>query len=165
MKAIYGEVVDLKLVRTRQVMQVVVEVPIEAHRPVVNMVGLNSRVLVTLANLPSGVGFGVVDGEEPEPEMRAEPATRVAKPHPGGFGQLGARCSLAVRWCKSPEFWEWFAGVVATPISDEETATRLLREHLKVGTRADLDRLPVAAEGFDSLRKMYIAHQASQAVT
>ncbi len=175
MKAVYGEVVDLKLVRTRSVLAITIEVPIEAHRAVVNLLTIGEPALLHPGAIPAP--FGVVESpEQAEPaapaaektaEKPAEPPAKTDHPaaqkptgaHHGGFGDLPPLCSLCVRWCSNPAFREWLAEAFLVDIPNEEEAAAFIRSYCGVKSRKELDTDPLARTLFDTdIRAPYMEH-------
>ncbi len=151
MKVVYGEVSDIKLVRSRSVVIVSIEVPIEAHRAVVNLLELGASALLMPASLDSP--FGVTGGEPVESKQETPNET---KKHPGGFGHLGPLCSLAVRWCKDEHFRTWASSLSGIDIDTEDDASTWIKSYCDVDSRSDIDGNRAAAERFSLLRKMYM---------
>lgn len=82
-------------------------------------------------------------------QTAAEPAPEREK--------LGPLAMLAVRWCKSPEFWNWLSYKM-TCKSEAEARDRILR-HCEVTSRKELDTDPDAASRFEqAFRKPFAIH-------
>jgi len=168
MKAVYGEIVDIKLIRSRAMMSVTMEVPIEFHRAVVNLLNVGGPALLTPTHIEAP--FGVIDSAAKH--ERAEPAP--AEPEPAGekvvdhprrhsFGGLGPLCSLAVRWCKDEKFQAWLEKEFDAPIKSEQDASEFIRTYCGVSSRADLDTNPDAKATFEDVREAYSAYLARAA--
>ena len=165
MKAVYGEVVDIKLVRSRAMLAVTMEVPIEFHRAVVNLLSVGGPALLTPTHIEAP--FGVVDSEvKHELPAQAAPAAAekvVDHPRKHSFGGLGPLCSLAVRWCKDEKFQKWLAMNFDCPINNEQDASEFIRTYCGVSSRADLDTNEDAKSMFEVVREGYSAHLARAA--
>lgn len=72
----------------------------------------------------------------------------------------GPLAKLAGMWCNEPEFWKFCAGRfdVADAVTNAEEAADLVRFICTIGSRAELDSDPAAAERFEKhFRLPYMA--------
>jgi len=95
MKAAFGTVENVRKVPSRQIVQVIIELPIESYVAAVTLLD-GQRVLVTTSDLH--MPFGVIDGSEPEVK---QPEAKEPKE------KMGPLCSWAVMRCQEPEFQEF----------------------------------------------------------
>lgn len=82
-------------------------------------------------------------------QTAAEPAPEREK--------LGPLAMLAVRWCKSPEFWNWLSDRYSC---DNEAHARMrILKHCQIASRKELDTDSVAAALFETaFRKPFSKH-------
>ena len=140
MKAAFGTVENVRKVPSRQIVQVIIELPIESYVAAVTLLD-GQKVLVTVSDL--NMPFGVIDGSEPEvkkPEAN-EPKEKI-----------GPLCSWAVMRCKEPEFQKFMrkmrSGVVGDLDDSEESAKFYICEMIAISSRKELDKNPKAALAF-----------------
>lgn len=83
MKALYGEVTEVKKIISRQVARLHIEFPVEAFKDVVQLLD-DQRVLVTIApSALASVPFGIVEAEEADDAPEPEAAVLAVDHHPG----------------------------------------------------------------------------------
>lgn len=133
--AISGTYSDLKLVKTRSVAQIVIEVPIEQAEAVVRTFGIpqpGKEIPVALARL----------GERP-----AEP-----KPKKGSMAQRAAiLCGDPVYRKFLSERYENF------DVTNSNAAAKITRDLCGVESRADIDADPEAAKRWDAILGSFLA--------
>ena len=141
--AIKGDYVDLRFVKGRKVLQIVVECPIEAGPSVVQAFGTpnpETNIPVALARL----------NEEPKPEPVKERRS---------FDELRPS-QQAGMLCQQGDFRTFLAersGCTHFKTLDIDMAADDVREHCEVHSRADLDTNPTAAGLWQSLRAEFEA--------
>jgi len=160
--AIQGDYVDLRFIKTRKVLQIVIELPIEAGPAVVHAFGTplpDTTVPVAVARLSTpdstyGVNSGPSQCTPPKERRNFNAMTRAQ--------QAGILCNED-RFQKflevvhkhiflSPET------VLGLPeINRKDQAAALVRRICKVNSRADLDTTLAAGEKWDALEKKYRA--------
>lgn len=135
--AFAGTYSDLKLVKSRSVAQVVVEIPIEKAEGFIAAFGMpipgaERPVALALLNLPT---------DKPE-QPKAVPA--------GGEKTPEERMVIrAIMLCKDFRFQEWICGTNYPP--NEDNATDLMRKKLNITTRAHIAKFASAQRQFLAL--------------
>lgn len=131
---IQGTFADLKTVKTRSVVQMVVEVPIEQGEQIVRAFGFpqpGQEVNVAVAR--------IVPGAKPQEQAKPEPTDGHKRfedmPRPQQAGIL----------CNDKSFMEWMGA------GDTNMAAAILRQRLGVQSRADLKTDTEAAGKWDAL--------------
>lgn len=137
MQAIHGHAVDVKKVRSRQVVLIQVEVPIEQYAAVVAAVD-DSKVLVTRSELDAP--YGILDSREPEP--MADP---IEKPKGGPLSKW------AGMMCNSAEFRSFLAMSFSRPCNSSTDARHIILDLCGIKSRAELDHSVRAQRIFDDL--------------
>lgn len=143
-----GVFADLKTVRTRSIVQMVIEIPVERAEEVVQMFGFpqpGAEVPVAVARLVQPV------------------APKVEQPTPDGprFNDL-PRAKQAGILCREPEFWRFIEKEYCAPgltVQNADEAAQSVRAWCGVGSRADLSADPEAADQWDEMRDAYRAWQ------
>ncbi len=145
----FGQVVTVRPIPTRQVTQIVIEIPDNYHVAATAMLfGKNAFVLT--ANPKASIPFGVVpldkmndtDGAtEASANNAADKSSRV------GFRQGGLNVSVdPVRWlgmqCQSAMFMNWIGA------KDAQEAAAAARKVCGVESRAEISKNPAALERF-----------------
>jgi hypothetical protein len=135
LKATYA---DLKTVKTRSTVQIILEMPIEALPEVVSLLGApvpGNEVWVAIARLRSGT------------EDVAEPPARK--------GTLAQQAGIL---CADKAFWKFLnakGGMSDEDISTTEAAAKMLRWICQIDSRTALDQDSIAATRFHDLRADY----------
>jgi hypothetical protein len=133
--AIAGTFADLKTVKTRGVLQMVIEVPIEQGAHVVEAFGFpqpGAEIPVAVARLVAG--HQTIE-HEPEPQSEAKQinssAVATEKPY----------ATRAVMLAKDEAFQRFALGFASPDAAEtaEEVATRFIREHCRVFSRSQLN--------------------------
>lgn len=142
---IQGTYTDLKVVRSRKVCQIVVEIPLETSKAFVDAFGMpnpGSETWVALARLNAGV----TASEEGRKERRR-------------FNEM-PRAQQAALACNDPVFQafiqEEFGGQKGA-----DAAADAVRLECEVDTRAELDRNRRAAARWDDLHGRYLGWRAA----
>lgn len=135
-----GNYSDFKLVKTRAVCQIVVEIPIEQAELAVKMFGIPRSgteiwVAVALMDVP--------------PKPAIEPAAR--KP----FHELKLSAQAALK-CDDADFWEWLAGDSAPEVNSPDEAAIAVRAACQVASRSEFDSNPEAAARWQDLLRRYV---------
>lgn len=133
--AIQGNYADFKLVKTRSVAQIIVEVPIERAEQVVKMLGLP-----------------VPAKEIPVVVARWKPALNKVQDRPTTARKPAATERTRSQWagirCNDPTWRQWFfRGRELTP----DEAAGMLRRKLSIQSRKELDSNPAKAAAWDKL--------------
>lgn len=146
MKAVYAVVDTVKPVPSRNVSIIQLEVPMEDHVAITELL-FGKTALVVPMSLDGVRRYGVQDTDNPI----AEPREKRGKPI----------ASLLGRWCKSASFWEWLNtqewSTPVRPVDDEHCAVLLMHDVLDVSSRAEIDGDPRAEHDFHELiRRPYM---------
>lgn len=135
---IQGNYSDLKFIKTRSVVQIIIEVPIEQGEAVVKAFGCpqpGSEIPVAIARLM------------PDNEEKLEPAKRHFDDMP--------RSQQAGILCNDETFQKWLMGEPPFPDSSEidrvEYTASTLRDRLGISSRIELSSNDAAAEKWDSM--------------
>lgn len=140
--AIAGVYSDLKPVKTRGVLQIVIEVPMERADEVTRAFGWPQQgesqwlAVARMANEPA---------PEPEPQPQDKPQRR--------FEEM-PRSQQAALKCQDDDFQEWI-GARGRPEHRETDTIHHLRERLGVESRSQLDTNAEAAKRWDALLLRY----------
>lgn len=140
---IAGNYADFKLVKTRSVCQLVVEIPIEQAEIAVRMFGIprgGAEIWVAVARL-----------EQAPPKPVASPKERVR------FHTLKPSAQAALK-CEDVEFWEWLSvGDGEGPVvNNTDEAALAVRAACQVGSRSEFDSNPEAAARWQDLLRRYV---------
>jgi hypothetical protein len=153
---ILGTYADLKIIKTRSVVQIVVEVPLERGKEVTDLLGLpqpNAEIPVVIARMDAEkIKSNVVQIEDHRP---AEDMPLDDDPHkpPRPLSQIaGILCNSAVF---QKFIQEGSDGWNHRPTTDE--AADWLRTNCGVKSRAELNSNEVAAQRFRKIRAEYQA--------
>lgn len=147
LKASYA---DLKTVKTRSTVQIILEMPIEALTDVVGLLGApvpGNEVWVAVARL--------------RPEATATPQIAHAndeEPLPAG-GPSRSLAQIAAMLCDKPTFKQYIYERSADwdHVPNKEEATEWLRSACSIQSRRELDNNPEAARRFREIRSSYKA--------
>ncbi len=143
--AIQGTFADLKTVKTRSVVQMIIEVPIEQGKQVVDAFGFpqpGSEIPVAVARLnPSAA--------KQEKPTRKPAATRAEKRH---WNEMSRVQQAAIR-CNNYD-WRHWAGLPDT--WGAEDVAQWLRQSLVIESRKELDTDPEKAAAWDALDGRFI---------
>lgn len=128
MKAIHSHVVNVKKIPSRQVVQIIAEIPAEHYAQAVTLFD-DKRVLITEAALemPYGVVSGNQPQEAPEPEKKG--------------GELSKWCAMR---CNESEFRWWLADQFNKSCQTPEDAKQLICDFCGIESRRELDHDPKA---------------------
>lgn len=137
MQAVHGHVVDVKKIRTRQVVQIVTEIPTEHYAQTVAFLD-DQKVLITQSALD--LPFGVVDGSDGPKSKGPEPKQSV-----------GPLCKWAVIQCTKPGFQIWLGVLFSQKCVNEIDAKRIILEVCGITSRKDLDTNRKAHDLFNDL--------------
>lgn len=154
---IEGDYADFKIVRTRQVCQIVVEVPIEKAGEVSRLLGFplpgtNTRCAVVRLNLP-GAGASTAARERVGDEDRV-----VA----GATSPTRTNSQRAAFLLKNPDFRRFLsalAGDTPPTVTTEEQANKNLKDHFGITSKTALDSMDA---GWGALLGMFKAFQQAQ---
>ena len=138
---IAGTYADIKTIKTRGVVQIVVEIPIERGEEVVALLGFpqpSKEVPVAIARLKAEMAR--VDDLPPPPSAAHKHVgkrswSEMTKAQPAGL------------LCSAPDFLQWLRDEKGINIPGERAAAAYVREYCGVETRADID------EGQESMLK------------
>lgn len=142
--AIQGTYTDLKIVRSRKVCQIVVEIPLEASQGFVEAFGMpnpEAETWVAIARLKAGVAQAT--GEHRERRR---------------FTEL-PRSQQAAMACNDPSFQVFVKEDIGGPVigKTEYAAAECVRDYCDVQSRAHLDTNPQAGRLWDELYGRYQA--------
>lgn len=138
--AIEGSYANFRLVKTRSLCVIEIEIPVEASDHALQLLGgmprPGSEVRVAIARLREPAEA------DPAPEAAGvpEPAKKPLRPS-----------AMAGILCADPVFWKWLG------VSDEDEAARVVRGKCDIGSRAELDVDTDAAAIFQKMRDRYLA--------
>jgi len=127
--AISGTFSDLKTVKSRSVVQLVIEVPIEQGAAVIEAFGFpqpGAEIHVAVARLVAAPA--VVEREPPTEKPRRK------------FDELPQSQQAGIR-CSEGVFWRFLAEIYGLKADSPETAAAAVRKICGVESRADLDRV------------------------
>lgn len=147
-----GSYADMKIVKTRSVMQVVVEIPIEQANSFIEMFGVpvpGAEIPVAIARLNKQnevAGAGPLRPQPPKPEAEARDTPR--RP----FHELPPSQQAALK-CNDPDFQQWIGA------DDAEDAAFRVRRGCQVTSRSELDKYPEAAKRWRHLLDSYEAER------
>jgi hypothetical protein len=133
--AMQADYCDLKIIKTRKVIQVVLEIPQEA-----------GDAFIAAFGLPRS------DKNVPVAIARLDPTAKAEKPK---GGKLAQRAGIV---CGEPAFLQFLLDAHATEFrSWSEDPAAFVRCYARVGSRAELDHRPEAAQKFNNLMAEYNA--------
>ena len=141
MSAIKATFSDFKLVKTRKVAQLVMEVPIEQADDAVKALG----GLPTFAE-EQWVGIAPL-----KPEAASKPVPKQSD----RWGDLPAVKQAAIR-CQDEGFQRWITNTICPPTSDN--AADLVRQYCKVGSRSEIAESLEALKVWREIDAEYRAH-------
>src|SRR5262245_26819021 len=141
--AIQGTYSDYRRVKGRKVLQLIVEVPIEQAPEVHAAFGEPS---------PDGTTWVAVARINPNHDQLREQLVGSVEMERRRGGRLAQRAGLM---CQEPYFWRFLSDRCGHLIQDAIEAADVMRDLLKIGSRADLDHDPVAADAFRRLDREY----------
>lgn len=143
---ISGSYADFKIIKSRGVAQIVIEVPIEQAERAIAAFGLpvgGSEIHVAIARLAIGArdtaGHSQADASE-----RAKAIYQASSP-----GEQARARSILL--CRDPDFQAW------AEATDEAEAATFIRRKCRVNTRAAFATNPAALEQFLALEREYKA--------
>jgi hypothetical protein len=154
---ISGSFADYRLVKSRSVLQVIVEIPIEQQGAAFAALGYplpGTEIPVAVARLNSPAGNLQPQQERvfAEPDGYTVPNPKPSTPA-GGSKSKGERAVIrAAILCAEPRFRIWMAG---ENISTNEAAV-MLREACGVASRGDIAKDPAALDKFLKLETDYL---------
>lgn len=133
--AIAGTFADFKLIRSRGVAQLVVEVPMEQA----------DAALAALGGLPTTA----TDRWVAVARMQDKPEPVAEKPK---GGELAKRAAIL---CSDPAFQRWIFGKHGWECAGEMGAAKWLRWSLGIGSRAEIDHIPEVAHRFCQIEQQF----------
>lgn len=148
--AFSGGYADFKLVKTRQVAQVIVEIPLASAQEFVKLFGLPNPATedqIAIAKIKPGK---VIEGTS-EPKERRD------------FADLPAATQAALN-CKEPRFWAYLREEHDYHCSDENDAAAAVRHFCKVHSRGELTPRSEASHRWGLLASHYQAWNAAERV-
>ena len=135
MQAAHGQVVDVKKIRTRQVVQIITEIPAEHYAQAVALLD-DQQALITPSSLD--IPFGVVDGSD--------------SPKPKGQELKGGELSKwAAMRCQESDFRRWLAHKFMRECKTETDAKQLICDFCGIESRRELDHDAKANEIFKDM--------------
>lgn len=146
--AVTGTYSDIKLVKTRSVAVVMIEIPIETASAFVAAFGIpqpGQEVHVALARLNGA----------PKPEPA--PVASAARPAPADkrdWSELGSAQQAGMR-CAEPRFWAWLSEYTQTNIMTQEACAVALRMACGVRSRAEIASDPAAFRRWEAIDAGY----------
>jgi hypothetical protein len=137
--AISGTFSDLKTVKSRSVVQLVIEVPIEQGAAVIEAFGFpqpGAEIHVAVARL---VAASTTIEHQPKDEKPRRKFSDMPR-----WQQSGIRCN-------EPAFWKWLIDRHNFGVDTPQEAAEAVREICGVFSRAELDSQPTAGERWDRM--------------
>ena len=134
-----GSYADMKIVKTRSVMQVVVEIPIEQANSFIEMFGVpvpGAEIPVAIARLNEVAEGGNADGRSPQPEVSEKPRRKFEDMH---FSQQAGLL------CQDLDFQKWLGA------QDNEEARRAVYEMCRIESRSELNTNGAAQERWGAI--------------
>ena len=139
---IQGTFADLKSVKTRSVVQMVVEIPIEQAEQVIKAFGFpqpGAEIAVAVARLDSeATKHAPAPSENPKKPFKNYSLSQ----------QAGMRCN-------DPKFWKFIWGMFDWACESESAATNFVRTHCVVESRKELDTRGSAGSEWLALNAEY----------
>jgi hypothetical protein len=156
---ILGSYADLKIIKTRSVVQIVVEVPLERGKEVTDLFGLprpNAEIPVLVSRIDTNA---IQRGEPPlvEPQQIEHHNDDEPSKPPRPLSQVSAILCNIVAFRRF--IMEQYDGWDQLPTADE--AADWLREQCGVTSRRELDTDDAAAANFRNIRSSYSAWMAA----
>lgn len=147
---IEGDYADFKIVRTRQVCQIVVEVPIEKAGEVSRLLGFplpgtNTRCAVVRLNLP-GAGASTAARERVGDASTREDEDRVVAVASSPTRTNSQRAFNLLRNSDFRRFVSALVGDKPPTVTTEDQADRNLKKHFGISSKAQLDDDPYAGD-------------------
>jgi hypothetical protein len=128
--AIAGSYSDFKLVKTRSVAQIVIEVPIEQAEAFLKAFG------VPQPGAEKPVALALMNTEQPKPEKPRQSWSSMSRAQQAGI------------LCSDKQFWLWFN------VDDEKQAEQRVREYFGIESRRELDAEHIAGD-WDKFVSLY----------
>ena len=161
---------DWKLIRTRKVVQIVLEVPVEqadhAYKVLGGMPLSGEETWVGVARLKPEGGDANSKLGQPEPEQHktqpasADPSPKTAPVRAAPIAPERRMTQRAGMLCADPMFRLWLKKLNSGRTIDEDEAAKLVREHCGVTSRRDIIPGTAAAVRFDHMLGAFSAWQA-----
>lgn len=144
MKAVHGQVTNIKKIPSRQIVQVITEIPAEHYAAAVALLD-DHQALITPSALK--IPFGVVDGQAEEDEEPAQSAKG---------GELSKWSAMR---CKESDFRWWLSLQLKRHCETEEDAKQLICHFCGITSRRELDHNAKANQIFkDMILRPWQAH-------
>lgn len=144
--AIKGTYANFRLVKSRGVCVIEVEVPVEASKHALDILGgmpvFGQDTWVALARLRESV--------QPDPAPKAIEAPEKIK-------QPLRASALAALMTNEPAFWTWLQEMERVPCTSALDAANWLRKRCGIESRRELDTNQSAFIGFQGIRDSYLA--------
>lgn len=147
--AITGSYADFKIVKTRSVAQLVIEIPIEKAQEAIEMFGLpigGEEIPVALARL--------ISPAEP-PKRTNEAATERGRLAYATSGERERAVTRAAMLCGDVQFQVWLWRKTGTICEDDDEASHALRRFLGVTSRGEISSDDRAYQAFIALEIEY----------
>lgn len=181
-KVAFGQVVEVRQVRSRAVTQIIIEVDSHAHVAVTNLLFDKTALVIPFfseeelksKNIQAPYGVTTLSqfmakdtpGKTPPRPLHAD--REASAPRPAGVSSmLGGRvdpdqpkmpanyAANAAILCEEPNFWRFLAVKTARDVTSEDQAIHALRASLDIESRSVLNKDPEAATRFVQLRNEY----------
>ena len=154
MEAVHGNVADIKKIRSRAVVSIHVEIPVESYAAAVAMLD-EKDVLITIA--PKDVGpYGLIVSEE-KPDI----GITMSEEKPAKIDHKNSR--LAAMYCKNENFQEFLAVNNPGIVINEHVSRSIILRICGIESRADLDTRELAKTKFIiNFCKPYTAYMQSR---
>lgn len=159
----FGQVVTVRPIPTRQVTQIVIEIP-ENHHIAATMMLFGKNAFVLAANPGANVPFGVVPLEKMDeaPSANEQAERRESAQTPTAFRMNGLSHSVnPTRWlgihCLDPMFIDWIGA------RDSSEAIKKVRHICGVESRSEIPQSSEAMDAF--MRQIHTPFRAYQAST
>ena len=157
MEAVHGNVADIKKIRSRAVVSIHVEIPVESYAAAVAMLD-EKDVLITIA--PKDVGpYGLIVSED-KPDI----GITMSEEKPAKIDHKNSR--LAAMYCKNENFRDFLADTMLFCVRGEVLESEARQEIVRaccIKSRSELDTNMVAQEKFiQFICKPYTAYMQSR---
>lgn len=147
-RAIAGDYADFKLIKTRQVCQIVVEVPLEDAEKVTRLLGFprpgaGTRCAIALIDLP-GAGASTAARERVGDASTREDEDRVVA---GASSPTRTNSQRAAFLLTNPDFRRFLSALVGdkpATVTTEHQADRNLKNYLGIRSKSELEDPPLA---------------------
>lgn len=154
-RAISGEFADLKIVKTRSIVQIIIEAPIEEGESIVKLFGFpqpGNPVRLAVARLIDSSVAQLVEHRTLTAEVEGSTPSGAAKRQ---WDELSPTMQAGIR-CATPAFWKFLREEGDSEVNSEAEAATYVRLICGVNTRAALATNKIAAGKWRKLDDQHI---------